>query len=75
VNGSLYDLGSQVGVGAAPDGASLKLDVAGSVGATAFCDELGQHCFTPANVALSGSTVGGSGLVGRLAKFIDADTL
>ena len=69
VNGTIYDTGTQVGIGATPDAATLKLDVVGSIGATEYCDGSGNNCFDPSVVALSGSTVGGSGNTGYLARF------
>ncbi len=41
INTSLLSDGS-----ASPNGAALKLDVEGAVGATKYCDENGENCFT-----------------------------
>jgi len=65
----IYDDGSTVWIGSLPDTASLELDVAGSVGATQYCDGSGNNCFDPAAVSVSGSAIGGGGTSWYTARF------
>ncbi|WP_437207063.1 hypothetical protein [Planctomicrobium sp. SH664] len=49
---------SRVGIGTTSPSSSLKLDVEGSVGATAYCDSDGNHCFNPASGAAAAGPEG-----------------
>ncbi len=75
VDSIIYDTGTQIGIGATPSTGSLMLDVTWSIGASEYCDEDGENCFSPSTVALSGSTVGGTGTTGYVTKFTGTSTL
>ncbi len=61
-------LGGNVAVGTVSPSAGLKLDVEGKVGATAYCDEKGENCYTTAQMAATGGTGGGTGVGDNLGN-------
>ncbi len=52
----------------------LALAVKGKVGANQYCDELGEHCFSPNQVGTGGTTGGGDGVPTGAVMAFDLDT-
>lgn len=52
VQAMTVDTTGDIGIGDPTPDASLKLDVEGQVGATQYCDNAGNNCFTPSNASL-----------------------